>query len=146
MKCQPSFSTNFLFPTTTLHLEKRPQLFYHRNRSSQRFPPRSFETGSDGRLSDEGERVEGREDVELVGDAADGSSGSTSHVDDEYPSGEFVYSEYDLWQSLVVKFRMLIAWPWERVKKGSVLTIKLRGEVPDCFLLFSFFFFGYCSW
>lgn len=60
----------------------------------------------------------------------DESSGSSSHVDDEYPSGEFVYREHDFWKNLVVKSRMLIAWPWQRVKKGSVLTMKLRGEVP----------------
>lgn len=63
-------------------------------------------------------------------DDADESSGSSSHGDDEYPSGEFVYREYDFWKNLVVKSRMLIAWPWQRVKKGSVLTMKLRGEVP----------------
>lgn len=102
---------------STLHSEKKPQLFYHRNRSFQRILTRSLETESDGKLSDGG-----REEAE-----------SSSHVDDEYPNGDFVYRENDLWKDLVVKSRMLIAWPWQRVKKGSVLTMKIRGEVPYCF-------------
>ncbi|KAG6410601.1 hypothetical protein SASPL_128663 [Salvia splendens] len=119
MKCLPSFS---MLPST-LHLEKKPPLFYHRNRSFQRFSTRSFEMESDGKLSDVG-----REEAELMVDA---SSDSSSHVDDEYPSGEFVYKENDIWKDLVVKSRMLIAWPWQRVKKGSVLTMKIRGEISD---------------
>jgi protease-4 len=31
---------------------------------------------------------------------------------------------------LAVKLRMLVAPPWKRVRKGSVLNMKLRGEVP----------------
>jgi len=30
---------------------------------------------------------------------------------------------------LAVKLRMLVAPPWQRVRKGSVLNMKLRGEV-----------------
>ncbi|XP_057767447.1 serine protease SPPA, chloroplastic isoform X2 [Salvia miltiorrhiza] len=119
MKCQPSFS---MLPSTR-HLEKKPQLLHHRNRSFQRLPIRSLETESDGKLSDGG-----REEAELAGDV---SAGSSSHVDDEYPTGEFVYRDNDLWKDLVVKSRMLIAWPWQRVKKGSVLTMKIRGEISD---------------
>ncbi|KAH6824243.1 signal peptide peptidase [Perilla frutescens var. hirtella] len=130
MKCPPPLYMNFLIPTT-LRLEKPPQLLYHRSRRFQRIPRRSLETESDGKLSDESEKIGGREEVELVGDDGDGISGSSSHVDCDYPSGDFVYREYDLWQNLVVKLRMLIAWPWERVKKGSVLTMKIRGEISD---------------
>ncbi|KAM1340561.1 hypothetical protein ACFX2H_038934 [Malus domestica] len=49
----------------------------------------------------------------------------------EYPSGEFQFEKASAWKSFVVKLRMLIAFPWQRVKKGSVLTIKLRGQVSD---------------
>ncbi|CBI15369.3 unnamed protein product, partial [Vitis vinifera] len=35
------------------------------------------------------------------------------------------------WMSFVVKLRMLIAFPWERVRKGSVFTMKLRGQISD---------------
>lgn len=50
---------------------------------------------------------------------------------EEYPSGEFEYREFDGWKKFVVKLRMLIAYPWERVRKGSVLTMKLRGQISD---------------
>ncbi|KAJ6814345.1 serine protease SPPA, chloroplastic [Iris pallida] len=49
----------------------------------------------------------------------------------EYPSGEFRMREPDAWTSFLVRLRMLVALPWERVKKGSVLQIKLRGQITD---------------
>ncbi|KAM3380878.1 serine protease SPPA, chloroplastic isoform X1 [Capsicum galapagoense] len=51
--------------------------------------------------------------------------------EDQYPSGEFEFEEYGAWKSLIVKFKMLFAFPWERVRKGSVLTMKLRGQISD---------------
>ncbi|KAK8557512.1 hypothetical protein V6N13_013780 [Hibiscus sabdariffa] len=50
---------------------------------------------------------------------------------EEYPSGELEYEKISGWKSFVVKFKMLIAFPWERVRKGSVLTMKLRGQISD---------------
>lgn len=62
----------------------------------------------------------------------DGSIGV--YNDEKYPSGEFVFRKYDLWESFTVKLKMLFAFPWERVKKGSVLTMRIRGEVNNfCF-------------
>ncbi|KAL9243332.1 hypothetical protein vseg_017232 [Gypsophila vaccaria] len=52
-------------------------------------------------------------------------------VEEEYPTGEVVYEEFSAWKKFVVKCRMLIAFPWQRVKKGSVLTMKLRGQISD---------------
>lgn len=46
-----------------------------------------------------------------------------------YPSGDLVYKKKEGWEKFVVQCRMLFALPWQRVKKGSVLTIKLSGEV-----------------
>ncbi|PHU23922.1 hypothetical protein BC332_09029 [Capsicum chinense] len=57
------------------------------------------------------------------------SSSSKDDTNDEV--GEFEYKEYGLWKSLVVRLRILFAFPWERVEKGSVLTMKLRGEISD---------------
>jgi protease-4 len=37
--------------------------------------------------------------------------------------------KFGWWVSFLVKLRMMFALPWERVKKGSVLSIKLKGEV-----------------
>lgn len=48
-----------------------------------------------------------------------------------YPSGDLVYKKKEGWESFVVQCRMLVALPWQRVKKGSVLTIKLSGEIPE---------------
>ncbi|KAK9669058.1 hypothetical protein RND81_13G106300 [Saponaria officinalis] len=56
---------------------------------------------------------------------------SEKKIEDEYPSGEFVFEEFSAWKKFVVKCRMLIAFPWQRVKKGSVLTMKLRGQISD---------------
>jgi protease-4 len=49
--------------------------------------------------------------------------------DEDYPSGEFDFQEIGAWNRFLVKLKMLIAFPWERVRKGSVLTMKLRGQV-----------------
>jgi len=50
-------------------------------------------------------------------------------ADEDYPSGEFEFEPITGWRNFVVKVKMLIAYPWERVRKGSVLTMKLRGQV-----------------
>lgn len=51
--------------------------------------------------------------------------------EEKYPSGEFVYKKITGWKSFLVKIRMLFALPWRRVKKGSVLSMKLRGEISE---------------
>ncbi|KAM0019012.1 putative peptidase S49, ClpP/crotonase-like domain superfamily [Helianthus debilis subsp. tardiflorus] len=51
--------------------------------------------------------------------------------DGDYPSGEFEFETPGAWKSFVVKLRMLIAYPWQRVRKGSVLNLKLRGQISD---------------
>lgn len=50
-------------------------------------------------------------------------------TDEDYPSGEFKFEPITGWRSFLVKLKMLVAFPWERVRKGSVLTMKLRGQV-----------------
>ncbi|MFS7939447.1 putative peptidase S49, ClpP/crotonase-like domain superfamily [Helianthus anomalus] len=49
--------------------------------------------------------------------------------ENEYPNGEFEYKTPTAWKSFLVNLRMLVAYPWLRVRKGSVLYIKLRGKV-----------------
>ncbi|KAH9297297.1 hypothetical protein KI387_028979 [Taxus chinensis] len=51
--------------------------------------------------------------------------------EETYPLGEFEYEKIEGWNSFLVKLKMLIALPWERVKKGSVLNMKLRGQISD---------------
>lgn len=65
-------------------------------------------------------------------------------TDETYPSGEFEFEKYGAWKSFNMKLRMLIAFPWERIRKGSVLTMKLRGQV--CFLDSSKLNFVYFTW
>ncbi|EOY22207.1 Signal peptide peptidase isoform 2, partial [Theobroma cacao] len=60
-----------------------------------------------------------------------GSQSGEKFETEEYPSGEVEYEKMSGWRSFVVKFKMLIAFPWERVRKGSVLTMKLRGQISD---------------
>ncbi|KAH9627542.1 hypothetical protein KSS87_008397 [Heliosperma pusillum] len=68
-------------------------------------------------------------DTPKLNDATDAVS--DARLEDEYPSGEFVFEEFSIWKKFVVKLRMLIAFPWQRVKKGSVLSMKLRGQISD---------------
>ncbi|CAL0327598.1 unnamed protein product [Lupinus luteus] len=51
--------------------------------------------------------------------------------DEDYPSGEFEFEPITGWRNFLVKLKMLVALPWERVRKGSVLTMKLRGQISD---------------
>ncbi|KAF9667681.1 hypothetical protein SADUNF_Sadunf15G0048900 [Salix dunnii] len=51
--------------------------------------------------------------------------------DEDYPSGEFDFQEIGAWNRFLVKLKMFIALPWERVRKGSVLSMKLRGQISD---------------
>ena len=91
----------------------------HRRNLSLRAFDSSSETKSDV-VSQEKSENDCRDD--------DGALSSTS-VAEEYPSGEFEFKEMNGWMRFVVKLRMLIAFPWARVRKGSVLTMKLRGQV-----------------
>ncbi|PIM97394.1 hypothetical protein CDL12_30136 [Handroanthus impetiginosus] len=97
-----------------------------KNYSFRRFWTRAFDRERDEKLSNECEMTGREGEGEVLVD--DNGSSSSSGADDKYPSGEFVYREYDLLESLFVKLKTLVALPWERVKKGSVLTMKIRGK------------------
>ncbi|GJR27953.1 serine protease SPPA, chloroplastic [Tanacetum coccineum] len=72
------------------------------------------------------------DDVKADDNELDSGNGGLKSGDVEsYPSGEFEYVERGVWETLLVKFRMLFAYPWQRVKKGSVFTLKLRGQISD---------------
>ncbi|KAG5019976.1 hypothetical protein JHK87_015831 [Glycine soja] len=70
------------------------------------------------------------EQVKENEDGVDDPSGSVIE-DEDYPSGEFDFEPITGWRSFLVKLKMLVAFPWERFRKGSVLTMKLRGQVSD---------------
>lgn len=50
-------------------------------------------------------------------------------ADEDYPSGDFEFKPITGWRKFVLKLKLLIASPLEGVRKGSVLTMKLRGRV-----------------
>ncbi|CAJ1975497.1 unnamed protein product [Sphenostylis stenocarpa] len=81
---------------------------------------RAFDSNSDAK-SEEELKETGKE--EGVDDRGVGIAG------EDYPSGEFRFEPVTGWRSFLVKLKMLVAFPWERVRKGSVLTMKLRGQV-----------------
>ncbi|KAK6795334.1 hypothetical protein RDI58_008787 [Solanum bulbocastanum] len=94
----------------------------HRN-----FSVSAFDTKNDDVSSSSKDETKDKPVAEINGD----DTAKSSTKDDQYPTGEFEFEEYGVWKSLVVKFRMLFAFPWERVRKGSVLTMKLRGQISD---------------
>ncbi|KAK7354355.1 hypothetical protein VNO80_19815 [Phaseolus coccineus] len=83
---------------------------------------RAFDSSSDAKTNQELKEVPTEEGVQ------DQSVGIT---DEDYPSGEFDFKPVTGWSSFLVKLKMLVAFPWERVRKGSVLTMKLRGQISD---------------
>ncbi|OIT38868.1 PREDICTED: serine protease SPPA, chloroplastic [Nicotiana attenuata] len=101
----------------------------NRCRIHRNFSVSAFDTKNDGVSSSSKDDTKNEPGAEINGN--DDSAKSNSTKEDQYPSGEFEFEEYGAWKSLVVKFRMLFAFPWERVRKGSVLTMKLRGQISD---------------
>ncbi|RDX97646.1 Serine protease SPPA, chloroplastic, partial [Mucuna pruriens] len=83
---------------------------------------RAFDSSSDPK-SEEEEKQKEKED------GADNQK--VRIADEDYPSGEFHFEPITGWGSFLVKLKMLVAFPWERVHKGSVLTMKLRGQISD---------------
>ncbi|XP_059303780.1 serine protease SPPA, chloroplastic isoform X2 [Lycium ferocissimum] len=108
-------SNSFFF---SLYTTPNPCKNIHRNFSVSAFDTKNDDVSSSSK-DEAGPEING-DDV-----------AKSSTKEDQYPSGEFEFEGYGAWKSLVVKFRMLFAFPWERVRKGSVLTMKLRGQISD---------------
>ncbi|GAU23271.1 hypothetical protein TSUD_281660, partial [Trifolium subterraneum] len=86
-------------------------------RTRRRISPRAFDSSSDSKIEEEKESVIDGEKVRIA--------------DEDYPSGEFKFEPITGWRKFLVQVKMLFAFPWERVRKGSVLTMNLRGEISD---------------
>lgn len=119
IKCLPACFPHF----SVCPLSKKPHSFLQHTRH---ISARAFDADGNEKVTDESEKPEARNEG-----IDDSGSNNSRGGEEKYPSGEFLFEGYDIWESLAVKFKMLIAWPWERVKKGSVLTMKIRGEVSD---------------
>ncbi|KAL4586843.1 hypothetical protein LXL04_011488 [Taraxacum kok-saghyz] len=68
---------------------------------------------------------------EKVDSKAELDDNGSLRSDSDYPTDEFEYQKAGAWKSFVVNLRLLTASPWQRVRKGSVLNIKLRGKISD---------------
>ncbi|WOL17182.1 serine protease SPPA, chloroplastic-like isoform X1 [Canna indica] len=62
---------------------------------------------------------------------ASSTSTTPSDLGQDYPTGESEIEEFGRWRRLGVKLRLFFALPWERVEKGSVLKMQLRGKISD---------------
>ncbi|KAI9088467.1 hypothetical protein K1719_029916 [Acacia pycnantha] len=56
---------------------------------------------------------------------------SARFADEDYPTGDFDFAPITGWRKFLLKLKTLIAFPLEGVRKGSVLTMKLRGRISD---------------
>ncbi|KAI3976801.1 hypothetical protein MKX01_008659 [Papaver californicum] len=92
---------------------------------------RAFELSSSSETKVPEEDGKKQEEAEKKKSETENGSVKGKNDDDEYPSGEFEFKEITGWKSFVVKCRMLIAYPWQRVRKGSVLLMKLRGQISE---------------
>ncbi|XP_074579705.1 serine protease SPPA, chloroplastic-like isoform X2 [Curcuma longa] len=72
----------------------------------------------------DGERIE-------ISGRSDGTPPPPSDVGRDYPTGEFEMKELGWWKRLGVQLRLFFALPWERIEKGSVLKMQLRGKISD---------------
>ncbi|XP_043717983.1 serine protease SPPA, chloroplastic-like [Telopea speciosissima] len=105
-------------------LQSFPSSIRHRDLSIRAFKSSAVttkeESKRDAKISDESEAKSLDDNGSLIGSK-----------DDCYPSGEFEFKEFSGWKRFVVKLRMLFTLPWERIRKGSVLSMKLRGQIFD---------------
>ncbi|KAL3824791.1 hypothetical protein ACJIZ3_020820 [Penstemon smallii] len=51
--------------------------------------------------------------------------------DEKYPKGDFIYKQRSAWERFMVKTKLFFAFPWQRFENGSLLKIKIRGEISD---------------
>eukprot|EP00271_Cylindrocystis_brebissonii_P014057 TRINITY_DN3502_c0_g1_i1.p1 TRINITY_DN3502_c0_g1~~TRINITY_DN3502_c0_g1_i1.p1 ORF type:complete len:807 (-),score=143.61 TRINITY_DN3502_c0_g1_i1:294-2714(-) len=73
------------------------------------------------------------QEVQRTAAQGESTNGATTAgtTDVELPSGELVLPKLGMWMTWLVKWRMLTAWPWQRVKKGSVFALKISGAVGE---------------
>ncbi|KAI3504727.1 hypothetical protein L1887_26405 [Cichorium endivia] len=114
-------------PPSQFSLPHVTSTHYHLPKPHRSISIRAVNSSSDTKSEDvSSENQDGKIDLKSELD----NNGSV-RGDDAYPSGEFEYESPGAWKTFVVKLRMLIAYPWQRVRKGSVLNLKLRGQISD---------------
>ncbi|XP_024545350.1 serine protease SPPA, chloroplastic isoform X1 [Selaginella moellendorffii] len=122
-------------PSSTLHYNARhlriiavngwcwndPRCSSRRSSSRKFVACRAFETSEADTTSDRA-----KEESLAGGNGAAAPAGQ-----EDYPSGELEFHAANGWQVFLIKLKMLIAWPWQRVKKGSILKMKISGEITE---------------
>ncbi|KAL2610043.1 hypothetical protein R1flu_028616 [Riccia fluitans] len=77
------------------------------------------------------EEVKKTEEEAQSSTSSDAASTNGSAAKEALPTGELQFKAPGGWEEFVTKCRMLIALPWQRVKKGSVLKLKLSGPITE---------------
>ncbi|KAI7985250.1 hypothetical protein LOK49_LG14G00354 [Camellia lanceoleosa] len=108
------------FSNSQPHLQSLPNPHRHRNLTI-----RAFVSSSETKKDEKEKEFKSS----TASAKSEGENGSARSSDEEYPSGEFEFKEFGEWKKFGVKLWMLVAFPWERIPNGTVLTMKLRGQV-----------------
>ncbi|KAI7736142.1 hypothetical protein M8C21_009733 [Ambrosia artemisiifolia] len=127
-------STTILTKSRHLPLSPSPPHFtttFHRHLTKRTVSIRAVDSSSSSDTKNDDVLFENKEDTTELKSDLDSNNGSLRGDVNYYPSGEFEFEKPGAWKSFLVKLRMLIAYPWQRVRKGSVLTLKLRGQISD---------------
>ncbi|BBN19507.1 protease IV [Marchantia polymorpha subsp. ruderalis] len=77
------------------------------------------------------EQVKETTEVPKDSNSNDPAQSNGTATKEALPSGDLEYEATGGWDEFVTRCKMLIAFPWQRVKKGSVLKLKLSGSVTE---------------
>lgn len=66
-------------------------------------------------------------------DATKSETQNGAATKEDFPSGDLDYRTIGAWDMFVMRLKMLCSVPWQRVKKGSVLKLKLSGKITEQF-------------
>lgn len=88
--------------------------------------------------------AEGKDSTQLSGstteqhdmvaqDATKSETQNGAATKEDFPSGDLDYRTIGGWDMFVMRLKMLCSVPWQRVKKGSVLKLKLSGKITEQF-------------
>ncbi|KAI7985254.1 hypothetical protein LOK49_LG14G00359 [Camellia lanceoleosa] len=114
------------FSNSQPHLQSLPNPHRHRNLSI-----RAFVSPSETKKDEKEKEFKSS----TASAKSEGENRSARSSDEEYPSGEFEFKEFGAWKKFGVKLWMLVAFPWERIPNGTVLTMKLRGQVNSLWVM-----------
>eukprot|EP00249_Psilotum_nudum_P018445 c26807_g1_i2 orf=111-1544(+) len=95
-------------------------------REQQKFHSRSS-LGDEALISE----LKDQEQLQVSEDDWGSSEGNGAVVQESFPSGELEYHKIEGWNRFVMQLKLLIALPWQRVKKGSVLKMKLSSKITE---------------